>query len=140
MKQAYAIKARNATPVPKILDESGAVDCPVLLVGSGHRALAASDRCLGQTWFTNGPTRPSTPRLAHQAVRVRIHELDDVVSIHSEMTGKLVTHCVDAIEPLDDGSWEISMKGDANDEPDPRPMGPETRCSRLSCKFPKAAG
>jgi signal peptidase I len=42
----------------------------------------------------------------------------DVVTLHSQMTGKLVTHRVTAISPNDDGTWQIEMKGDANDEPD----------------------
>ena len=41
-----------------------------------------------------------------------------VLSLHSEMTGKLVTHRVTEVTPLVDGTWEIRMKGDANDEPD----------------------
>jgi signal peptidase len=45
-------------------------------------------------------------------------EVGDVVSLHSEMTDKLVTHRVTGISPNDDGTWEITMKGDANDEPD----------------------
>jgi hypothetical protein len=34
------------------------------------------------------------------------------------MTDKLVTHRVTEVSPNDDGTWTISMKGDANDEPD----------------------
>ncbi len=45
-------------------------------------------------------------------------ELGDVVTLHSEMTDKLVTHRVIGISPNPDGTWEIMMKGDANDEPD----------------------
>ena len=45
-------------------------------------------------------------------------EPGDVLSLHSEMTGKLVTHRVTEITPLDDGTWEVRMKGDANDQPD----------------------
>ena len=44
-------------------------------------------------------------------------EVGDVVSLHSEMTGKLVTHRVVDVTPADD-SWEITMKGDANDNVD----------------------
>ena len=42
----------------------------------------------------------------------------DVVTLPSEMTGKLVTHRVIEVSPNPDGTWEIMMKGDANDEPD----------------------
>jgi signal peptidase I len=42
----------------------------------------------------------------------------DVVSLHSEMTNKLVTHRVTEVTPNPDGTWQINMKGDANDEPD----------------------
>lgn len=45
-------------------------------------------------------------------------EVGDVVSLHSEMTDKLVTHRVTEISPNPDGTWQINMKGDANDEPD----------------------
>jgi signal peptidase len=45
-------------------------------------------------------------------------EVGDIVSLHSEMTDKLVTHRVTEVAPNDDGTWTISMKGDANDEPD----------------------
>ena len=45
-------------------------------------------------------------------------EVGDVVTLHSEMTDKLVTHRVTEISPNPDGTWEIMMKGDANDEPD----------------------
>jgi signal peptidase len=45
-------------------------------------------------------------------------EVGDVVTLHSEMTDKLVTHRVTEISPNPDGTWEIKMKGDANDEPD----------------------
>ena len=45
-------------------------------------------------------------------------EVGDVVTLHSEMTDKLVTHRVIEISPNPDGTWEIMMKGDANDEPD----------------------
>lgn len=45
-------------------------------------------------------------------------EVGDVVTLHSEMTDKLVTHRVTEIFPNPDGTWSISMKGDANDEPD----------------------
>ena len=45
-------------------------------------------------------------------------EPGDVLSLHSDMTGKLVTHRVTEITPLDDGTWEVRMKGDANDQPD----------------------
>jgi signal peptidase len=45
-------------------------------------------------------------------------EVGDVVSLHSEMTDKLVTHRVTEVSPNGDGTWTISMKGDANDEPD----------------------
>ncbi len=44
----------------------------------------------------------------------------DVLSIHSELTGKLVTHRVMSVERVD-GSWEIRMKGDANSEADLEP-------------------
>jgi signal peptidase I len=45
-------------------------------------------------------------------------EVGDVVTLHSQMTDKLVTHRVTAISPDADGTWQIEMKGDANDEPD----------------------
>ena len=45
-------------------------------------------------------------------------EVGDVVSLHSEMTDKLVTHRVTGVSPNPDGTWQIEMKGDANDEPD----------------------
>ena len=45
-------------------------------------------------------------------------EVGDVVTLHSEMTDKLVTHRVTEISTNPDGTWEIMMKGDANDEPD----------------------
>lgn len=45
-------------------------------------------------------------------------EVGDVVSLHSELTDKLVTHRVTEVASNDDGTWSISMKGDANDEPD----------------------
>ena len=45
-------------------------------------------------------------------------EVGDVISLHSEMTDKLVTHRVTEVDANDDGTWTISMKGDANDEPD----------------------
>jgi signal peptidase len=41
----------------------------------------------------------------------------DVASLHSEMTGKLVTHRVVSVTPAGD-SWEITLKGDANDNAD----------------------
>jgi signal peptidase len=42
----------------------------------------------------------------------------DVVTLHSDMTGKLVTHRITEITPTGDGTWDVNMKGDANDEPD----------------------
>jgi signal peptidase len=45
-------------------------------------------------------------------------EVGDVVTLHSEMTDKLVTHRVIEVSPNPEGTWEIMMKGDANDEPD----------------------
>lgn len=45
-------------------------------------------------------------------------EVGDVVTLHSELTGKLVTHRVTGVSPIGNGTWEITMKGDANDEPD----------------------
>ena len=45
-------------------------------------------------------------------------QVGDVVSLRSEMTDKLVTHRVTEISPNDDGTWQIEMQGDANDEPD----------------------
>lgn len=47
-------------------------------------------------------------------------EVGDVLSLPSELTGKLVTHRVESIERTGD-SWEIRMHGDANDEPDLEP-------------------
>jgi signal peptidase len=61
-------------------------------------------------------------------------EVGDVLSLESNLTGKLVTHRVVTVSPLDpDGidarvagfqgtdSWQITMKGDANSEPDLEP-------------------
>jgi signal peptidase len=45
-------------------------------------------------------------------------EVGDVVTVPSELTGKLVTHRVTEIAPNGDGTWTIEMQGDANDEPD----------------------
>ena len=41
-------------------------------------------------------------------------QVGDVTSIHSDVTGDLVTHRVVSVEPADDGRWAIRMKGDAN--------------------------
>lgn len=42
----------------------------------------------------------------------------DVASIRSAVTGKIVTHRVMATEQRPDGSWAVTLKGDANDVPD----------------------
>lgn len=47
-------------------------------------------------------------------------EVGDVLSLHSELTGKLVTHRVIEVTPRVD-TWEIRMKGDNNDETDLEP-------------------
>ena len=47
-------------------------------------------------------------------------EVGDVLSLPSELTGKLVTHRVVSVEQTGD-SWQIRMQGDANDEPDLEP-------------------
>ena len=41
-----------------------------------------------------------------------------VTSIHSDVTGNLVSHRVVAVEPAGDGQWQVRMKGDANDAED----------------------
>lgn len=45
----------------------------------------------------------------------------DVASIHSDVTGKIVSHRVVAVTPLPDGTWEVRMKGDANETEDGGP-------------------
>ncbi len=45
-------------------------------------------------------------------------EVGDVLTLDSELTGKLVTHRVTDVTAYDDGTWQIEMQGDANDEPD----------------------
>ncbi|UJP40957.1 signal peptidase I [Cellulomonas palmilytica] len=42
----------------------------------------------------------------------------DVASIHSDVTGNLVSHRVVGVEQVADDRWEIRMKGDANDSED----------------------
>ncbi|MBT0993140.1 signal peptidase I [Cellulomonas sp. DKR-3] len=42
----------------------------------------------------------------------------DVATIPNDGTGALVTHRVVAVEPAADGTWEVRMKGDANDAED----------------------
>lgn len=42
----------------------------------------------------------------------------EVASIHSTVTGKLVTHRIVSIERTGDEQWSIQMKGDANDAVD----------------------
>ena len=48
-------------------------------------------------------------------------EVGDVVSLQSEMTGKLVTHRVVDVTPAGEG-WEITMKGDAERQRRPRDL------------------
>lgn len=46
-------------------------------------------------------------------------QVGEVTSIYSELTGNLVTHRVVAIEPgAEPGTWDVRMKGDANDSED----------------------
>lgn len=46
-------------------------------------------------------------------------EVGDVATIHNDVTGSLVTHRVVAVEPAADGAtWEVRMKGDANESED----------------------
>lgn len=47
-------------------------------------------------------------------------EVGDILSLQSELTGKLVTHRVVSIERSAD-SWEIRLRGDANSEDDLEP-------------------
>lgn len=47
-------------------------------------------------------------------------EAGDILSLKSELTGKLVTHRVVSVERQGNG-WEIRMHGDANAEPDLEP-------------------
>jgi len=42
----------------------------------------------------------------------------DVVSLPSDLTGNLVTHRIEQIVPLEDGTFRISMKGDNNPSSD----------------------
>ncbi|MBO9556318.1 signal peptidase I [Cellulomonas sp.] len=42
----------------------------------------------------------------------------DVATIHSDLTGNLVSHRVVSVEPTDDGRWAVQMKGDANETVD----------------------
>ncbi|MGA7759849.1 MAG: hypothetical protein WCA57_18565, partial [Ilumatobacteraceae bacterium] len=44
-----------------------------------------------------------------------------VVSLHSDLTHRLVTHRIVSITPLDGDRWEIEMKGDANPSGDVAP-------------------
>ena len=48
-------------------------------------------------------------------------EIGDVVSLHSDLTHRLVTHRIVSITPLDGDRWEIEMKGDANPSADVAP-------------------
>ena len=48
-------------------------------------------------------------------------EVGDVVSLHSDLTHRLVTHRIVSITPLDGDRWEIEMKGDANPSGDVAP-------------------
>ena len=42
----------------------------------------------------------------------------DVATLHSDLTGDLVSHRVVSAEPRDDGRWDVRMQGDANESPD----------------------
>jgi signal peptidase len=45
-------------------------------------------------------------------------EVGDVVTVHSALTRKLVTHRITEITPTGDATWDVKMKGDANDDED----------------------
>ena len=57
------------------------------------------------------------------ATRVDTDQLDvgDIVSLHSDLTDKLVTHRIVSITPLDGNQWQIEMQGDANPNVDIAP-------------------
>ena len=48
-------------------------------------------------------------------------EAGQVASLHSAVTGKTITHRIQSIEQIDDSSWQITMKGDANKVEDAEP-------------------
>ena len=52
----------------------------------------------------------------------------EVASLHSDVTGKTVTHRIVSIEAVGDGSYLATMKGDANPSQDSEPysVGPRT--------------
>jgi signal peptidase len=56
--------------------------------------------------------------LIARPVPVDTVEVGDVLTLHSELTGKLVTHRVTQVTANNDDTWQIEMQGDANDEPD----------------------
>ncbi|MBC2932177.1 signal peptidase I [Nocardioides sp. zg-1228] len=45
-------------------------------------------------------------------------EVGDVLSLHNDVSDRLVTHRVIDVAQHDDGSWHVRMQGDANDSPD----------------------
>ncbi|WP_164775263.1 signal peptidase I [Nocardioides pantholopis] len=45
-------------------------------------------------------------------------EVGDVLSLHNDVSDRLVTHRVIEVAQHDDGSWHVRMQGDANDSPD----------------------
>ena len=45
----------------------------------------------------------------------------EVVSLRSAVTGDLVTHRVVAVAPQPDGTWQVTLKGDANPSADGEP-------------------
>lgn len=45
-------------------------------------------------------------------------KVGDVLSLHNDVSDRLVTHRVIEVAQHDDGSWHVRMQGDANDSPD----------------------
>jgi len=75
---------------------AGLVQPLIVISGSMEPTIATGDLLIA--------TRADTSRL----------EVGDIVSLHSDLTHKLVTHRIVSITPLDGDRWEIEMKGDAN--------------------------
>lgn len=72
------------------------------------------------------PTIPSGSLAVVREIPAAEVEVGDVTTISRGENELPITHRVISVTPMDNGSYSIEMKGDANDSPDPRPYEVDT--------------
>lgn len=66
------------------------------------------------------PEIPTGSLVISRPTPITTIEVGDVITVPNPQTGALVTHRVVTIDHAPTGDWTVTLRGDANDGPDPR--------------------